>query len=365
MPLRFRVSLLIPLMVALLLFEACLRIFQSDILPFVGQAHQRCIYIADRQTGYRYKPNSTGLIRRNFEIDNIVRINSSGFHDIERMPFIPDDTNRHIVVIGDSFTAELMVTVSKTWTQILEREIARSGDAPHVDVINLGLDGTGTDVHLTLLQENVLTYRPDIVILAFFENDLQDIQRKMEYRECYRDYVMVYADRSQLEILKGFVDEYAPSPIENWLWRSAYTYRVLITLYSKFLQNDSGTARLLSSNFVTPSAGNLSFDWYSEPADDLESLFARFSSLSKEHGFRFVVVPIPTKASMTGSLDVLMSSLSAQTLRDIDVIAVLPELTRLLDAEHTSYRELFWAHDGHLNEKGNEMLGVALSKALQ
>ena len=197
---RFLISLLIPLMVALLLFEACLRVFRSDILPFVGQAHQPCIYVADGQTGYRYKPNSTGLFQRNFEIDNIVRINSSGFHDVERMPFNPDDSSRHIVVIGDSFTAELMVPVSRTWTQILEREIARSGDAPHVDVINLGLDGTGTDVHLTLLQENVSTYRPDIVVLAFFENDLQDIQRKMEYRECYRDYVLVYSDKSQLEM---------------------------------------------------------------------------------------------------------------------------------------------------------------------
>ena len=39
----------------------------------VGVSHQPCIYEPDPGWGYRYKPNSVGLIYRNFEMNRIVR----------------------------------------------------------------------------------------------------------------------------------------------------------------------------------------------------------------------------------------------------------------------------------------------------
>ena len=49
--------------------------------------------------------------------------------------------------------------LSKTWTQTLERELHATS------VVNLGLDGTGTDVHLAILKEYLSEHQPEMVIL--------------------------------------------------------------------------------------------------------------------------------------------------------------------------------------------------------
>ena len=104
---------------SLFVIEGLLRIIK---LPQLSANRYPCIYIEDEQLGYRYQPNVTGWEYSYFEIDNVVEINSIGFHDVEH-----DKNNDHgaprIIAIGDSYTASLSVETSKIWTQILEREL--------------------------------------------------------------------------------------------------------------------------------------------------------------------------------------------------------------------------------------------------
>ena len=54
---------------------------------------------------------------------------------------------------------------AQVWTSVLERELAARG-FPDVDVVNTGLDGTGTDVHARLIREYAARFRPDITLLG-------------------------------------------------------------------------------------------------------------------------------------------------------------------------------------------------------
>ena len=109
-------------------------------------------------------PGATGQVAAHFEIDNRVEINSLGFYDAEPGP---DEAAPRVLVVGDSFTAAMNVERPAVWTAVLERAL-RDGGQPRADVVNLGLDGTGTDVHAALLREYVPRFSPDTVLIAFY-----------------------------------------------------------------------------------------------------------------------------------------------------------------------------------------------------
>ena len=151
---RFTNTLLVVLstLFALLICEFLL--YSIKPVQIVGISHQPTIYEKNEKYGYAYMTNVKGLIHRNFEIDNLVKTNSDGFHDIQRNQQQKHNKLR-IAAVGDSFTSSLHVPLSATWTQILEQELRNSINSP-VEVVNLGLDGTGTDVHLNILSSKLI-----------------------------------------------------------------------------------------------------------------------------------------------------------------------------------------------------------------
>ena len=117
----------------------------------MGVSHSPDLYQAHARWGYSYRPDSSGRLLRNFEMDTVVHIDAAGFHD---GPHDLADGGPLILALGDSFTAALHVPVEETWTQVLQRELRASCD-PELDVLNLGLDGSGTDVHLRILEDQL------------------------------------------------------------------------------------------------------------------------------------------------------------------------------------------------------------------
>ena len=154
---------------ALVLGEVVLRLLQP---PQLSKIRYPCIYRPDPATGFRYEPGARGVVAGHFEIENEVVMNSLGFYDDEPLP--DDRVGARILAVGDSFTAAMNVPRSEVWTSVLEAELRRSG-YPRADVVNIGIDGTGTDVHLELLRRYVPRFEPDVVLVAFFANEVVDV----------------------------------------------------------------------------------------------------------------------------------------------------------------------------------------------
>lgn len=339
---------------AALLSEVALRLVYP---PGLARHVQPCIYDTDDELGYVYRPNASGWISRTGEMHNLVKTNSMGFHDIEPVP--GDRGGLRIAVLGDSTTAALEVPVEQGWTRVLEEELRCRGRAG-ARVFNMGLGGTGPDVQLALLKRHLTGVRPDLVILAFFWNDIKDVSRDKLYKGCYRGYVLNYFNEEQRSLMIAALDERAPGPLVSWLFEHSLVFRGLCA--------PIGRLDLLRRNVLSPT--DLGVDIGTgrpgkpRPRARLRTSLNGFLNLSRKHGFRFVIMPLPGKGGVGVSGRRLRAFTRPETLASFEVLDLAPALESLAREEGLEYRDLFWTTDAHYNVTGNRVIGRAAAVVL-
>ncbi len=341
------ILLLISTTAGLAISEMALRLLRPTA---VGMSHQPLLYQTDQKMGYRYLPNATGRIHRNFEMDNLVTLNSRGFHDVEHDW---SRSGRRMVAVGDSFTAAIHVPKDQTWTQVLQSELRTRWQDSSLEVINLGLDGTGSDVHLELLRQHVMELQPEAVVVAFTNNDIGDLAIGRVYREVYRGHVLAFTDELQREKMKQLVDGNRRQTHLIWLHEHLYLFRLGAFLIG-------GNGNLLRSNFVKPSHIGQSIP-RSGKETALQDVFQNFLRLSRQHGFRLMVVPVPMKEDEDISLEVLRAYLQ---IDELDVVDPLPHMKSRLESDGKAFAAMYWRHDGHFNAYGYRLFGMAVAQAV-
>ena len=124
----------------------------------------------DPQIGYRYVANLSlqlprpGGGRYHFQT-NSQRIRSTREYTFKKPPGV-----YRIIVCGDSMPAGQYVSNEQRFTELLERRLS------HTEVINLALEGSGTDQQLLLYEKVGLKYEHDLVLHMPF---LSNIRRNM------------------------------------------------------------------------------------------------------------------------------------------------------------------------------------------
>ena len=111
---------------------------------------------------YDHRPN-----QNSFTIDKPFVTNSMGFRANHEIPLEKNGEFR-ILSLGDSIAVGLGVTAEDTYATQLEKRI----NQPSVKVINAGVGSYSTWNEVDLLKEKGLKISPDIVMIAFFWNDL-------------------------------------------------------------------------------------------------------------------------------------------------------------------------------------------------
>lgn len=337
------------LALACVLAEGVLRLLEPGV---VGVSHQPCIYVRDAANGYAYRPGSRDRMHRFFEMDSAVAINAGGFHDVERTAGM-DASAWRVAAIGDSFTACLHVPVADGWTQVLERELGRRRGTGG-EVRNLGLDGTGTDVQVRILEAQLAQgMRIDTAILAFYENDVDDVARGLLYREVVDGYVITYQDDAQRAAIVQHLATHRPAA---WV-AAAYRGSLLCRAVANLVRGDG----LLRSNFVGPAQAGVEVEHRRAPRAHLEQAFRDLASLARQYSFAVMVAPVPARHEPQGSLQALTACVPAHVLAPFALVDVVPAMERLLAAERLAYRELFWQYDGHWNAAGNRLYAMALA----
>ena len=151
---------------ALLFLEIALRVVGYSSPPFITM---------DAERGWSPKPNQQGWTRN--EGGKIyLTINSEGFRDVEHTGKKGVNTVR-IVLLGDSYAEAAQVPLDQTFWWVMRQQLSgcTSLSGKNIEVINLGVDGYGTDQELLTLREKGWRYNPDIVLLAFTpSNDITD-----------------------------------------------------------------------------------------------------------------------------------------------------------------------------------------------
>lgn len=336
------------LLAALVLGELLLRVWRPHS---VGVSHQPTIYEPDPVLGFRYSPGSIGHVHRLFEVDNEVRINASGFHDVDHVRSIGA---RDVVALGDSFTAAIQVPVEETWTQVAQR-LLREHVSPTIDVFNLGLAATGTDVHLALLERHIADHPPAVVVLAFSSNDALEIQLSPVYREVRGDYVLLPANSEQAVRMRALVDRQTDDRLTRFVFDHVYLFRLAVFL-------TAGERNLLRQNVVGPGHVGDPVRYRSiGERRPLSHYLDGLRSLAVERDFRLLVIPIPERDDPEASLRVLRQNASELPPETVDV---LPRIRAALRRNGRSYADMFWERDGHFTAFGNEMYGRVVAEVL-
>jgi hypothetical protein len=119
----------------------------------------------DPLLGYSPIPNSTRIIARGGIAVNRERINSAGLRDVEHAPRRDPGTMR-LLILGDSFMYGDGVDLEETMPRRL------SDLMPDVEVINTGVRGYDLGQEYLYYKHRGRLYEPDLVLFAFFVNDL-------------------------------------------------------------------------------------------------------------------------------------------------------------------------------------------------
>ena len=104
-----------------------------------------------------------------------VTINDKGLRDRPH-EYAPAPGVFRIVVLGDSYMEAYQVPLEQSLPYRLQETLAERG----VEVVNLGVGGYGTTQAYLALREEGLRYAPDLVILAFYHNDVSDNSRALQ-----------------------------------------------------------------------------------------------------------------------------------------------------------------------------------------
>jgi hypothetical protein len=125
--------------------------------------------------GRHFKPGQKGrYVAARF--DQYIEINSKGLRDREYSYEKREGTFR-ILLLADSFGAAMQVPLETAFHSVLERELNENPALPAVDVINAGYPGWGTAQQTLFYRHEGSKYSPDLVLVAFFVNDVIDNYR--------------------------------------------------------------------------------------------------------------------------------------------------------------------------------------------
>ena len=122
----------------------------------------------DPLLGIRWVPGVKGWADAGF----LVRVNQSGFRsDREFEPRKKPGTSR-MLLFGDSFTAGHGVSNGRRYGDVLERLV------PGLEVLNFGINGTGTDQHYLAFREMAPQLEHDLVMIGVYVENIRRIKAR-------------------------------------------------------------------------------------------------------------------------------------------------------------------------------------------
>jgi hypothetical protein len=250
-----------------------------------------------------------------------------------------------IVMLGDSITFGHRVRDDQTFSALLE---SRSG---RFEVVNLGVEGYGTDQELIVLREEGLRRRPDVVVLNFCSNDVlnnaldrdhQDGRTPKPYFTQEGDEIRLHDDGLRLRPLRR---------VAQWLADESHLYGRLGDLLPRLQVAVRGSEppahapRLMDR----PEAVELSI-----------RLVRRIAEESRQAGVRVLLVMHADEPGLLGRSR-LASRVSESPL--LAELAVL-DMAKRFRARGLGVDDVLLDYQGHLTPLGNLVVAQEIEVAL-
>lgn len=312
---RFLLSLS-AVLIALLIAEWLVRLrVPYSVYGHTRQVVQETISVPSTTLGYANRPGASVRFR-NKEFDTQVTINARGLRDRE-YPYEKSEPFR-IAVLGDSFAFGWGVNQEDCLTELLEERYLQA-----TDVINLSVSGYGTLQELRFFQEEGVKYHPDLVLVFWFSNDLDERIPEVYFQNGRMSEVDLPRTRWSKRL-------------RLWLMRHSYAFTLL-----RETRNALNRRWFKRNSSIAEAAVNDDVDWRL-----MRGWLAELRDSAQAHGATLAVVGIPDKGRF------IVNELLTSLLRELQVaycdlgeaFASLPEVDR-----HRAYFHMddHWTAYGH------------------
>ncbi|MDP8256467.1 MAG: hypothetical protein P9M14_12025 [Candidatus Alcyoniella australis] len=198
-----------------------------------------------------------------------IPFNQYGLRDYGVLRLLKQPGERRVVLVGDSFVENLGLPWEQGLSAGLERVLRDRGQA--LDVLGLGLSGTGTRGQLELMQRFLPDLAPDLVLLCWFNNDLNDLRRELRGETRQRSSLLA----------------------------RSYLYTFLGLRLGALLRSDSERQEeyrlLYQPYFIDGERDPLVAEELARTAE----LFEQMDDLCRAHGARFAVLTVPNAISFS------------------------------------------------------------------
>lgn len=132
----------------------------------------------DAELGWANRPGVRGYVvsrAASVDFDYRARINSLGMRDPERSVDKPPGVRR-IALLGDSVSWGWGVDDGARFSDLVERELG-----PGVEILNFAVPGYSTDQEYWVLTQRVAAFQPDMLLLCFILNDVLGVETQQMY----------------------------------------------------------------------------------------------------------------------------------------------------------------------------------------
>lgn len=264
-----------------------------------------------------------------------------------------------IMVTGDAFSSAEGVDTEDSWPRILENQLNQQIPSGKVQVLNFSITGYGPNQYLAVLEHFVPIYKPDLIVVALFVNDYQDV---LISTEAFREGIGFQLPSQtgiraflQLLQLRKFIDKYALQPIKSLVRNEVNPYGYFWGQFSSF------------------ETSNL--DQYLQAQPRVRDVLAEVQTLAMSNEAELVVMQIPASIQVcpTSLIPYFPAGidLSNEERFDLDIPQRITKgITTELGLDELDLRDVLAATQGecpyqsanmHFSMKGHNMLADFLA----
>ena len=359
---------------ALALSEIILRPIEARRAKKVSGGSLSLLMPNPRGSGsYRLKPH----LNETAEVEGrtiAIRTNRFGMRwrdvDKKKRPGV-----KRLAVFGDSFAFGCWSnSIEESFTGIVDRELAPGG----IEVLNFGAGGYGVADEELLLEEEVLGFEPDAVLIVMFNgNDFRDTYLGLDRESLINGAAILNEAALKAKVPPRFLVKGRPPLVplapERW-WERAFRHLALFRMAAPLFDLDSPWIDF-AQNRDFRSYGF----WSSSPYPDvaIEARDATLAALDRIHerllglGIGLYVAAIPTSeqvyaVKMTGpGYDLSLPQRFVAAHAAAHGIPFLDLLPALRDFARASGWRPYLRRDTHLNNRGHALVGLTLARWLR
>jgi lysophospholipase L1-like esterase len=273
--------------------------------------------------------------------------NGKGFRDTREFGYEKPAGTLRVLALGDSHTQGYEVRQEATFSAVLERYLAAHG--VKAEVLNAGVSGYSTAEALAFLENEGYKYQPDVVVLGFYANDLEDNLKAGLF--ALEDGKLVEKKRSHVPGVRIQNLIYGVPGVQ-WLSENSYLYSVLfngIWNYFKAAKRDQAADEVEYAIATRTSHS----DYEVQLA---VALVERMQKFCDERGTRLMVIDIPRLTDRYHFAE----SISPDALRKVDLLS-----SRALFTGFSGAAELHVPRGHtHISELSHALIGVAVGRRI-